>query len=115
MPTWRFRVLESGGEVQYVDDAMVWHAVRAVNFTAHLKSLPRWGNAALTVKRHPQLRPLLPHRIFWKDTHITGGLALLGLVLAPFSRRALVLAVPHFAKRMRASGPRAGPSSQWPT
>ena len=103
-----FRVLESGGEVQYVDDALVWHAVRAVDFVSHMKSLPRWGNAALTIKRHPQLRPLLPHRIFWKDTHVTGGLALLGLLLAPFSGRALLLVLPHFAKRMKDSGPKAG-------
>ncbi len=98
-----FRVIESGGEVQYVDDALVWHAVRPVRFKAHMRSLPRWGNAALTIKRHPQLRSLLPYRIFWKDTHITGGLALLGLVLLPFSRRAAVLAVPHFAKRIKDS------------
>ncbi len=103
-----FRVLESGGEVAYVDDALVWHAVRAVDFVSHMKSLPRWGNAALTIKRHPQLRRLLPYRIFWKDTHVTGALALLGLLLAPFSRRALVLALPHLAKRVKDSGPRAG-------
>lgn len=99
-----FRVLESGGEVQYVDDALVWHAVRPVRFKAHMRSLPRWGNAALTIKRHPQLRSLLPYRIFWKDTHITGGLALLGLLLLPFNKRAAALVIPHFAKRIKDSG-----------
>lgn len=103
-----FRVLESGGDVQYVDEARVWHAVRAVDFVEHLKSLPRWGNAALTIKRHPQLRPLLPHRIFWKDTHVTGSVALLGLLLAPFRRQALMLVLPHLLKRVKHAGPRAG-------
>lgn len=98
-----FRVIESGGDVQYVDDARVWHAVRPVRFKAHMRSLPRWGNAALTIKRHPQLRSLLPYRIFWKDTHISGGMALLGVLLLPFSRKAAVLVVPHFAKRIKDS------------
>jgi len=102
------RVIESGGGVRYVDDAVVWHAVRAVDFTSHLKSLPRWANAPLTMKRHPQLRPLIHHRIFWKPSHTTGFLALVGVVLAPFSLRALALVVPHFVRRMRRSGARAG-------
>jgi GT2 family glycosyltransferase len=102
------RVIESGGGVRYVDDAVVWHAVRAVDFTSHLKSLPRWANAPLTIKRHPQLRPLIHHRIFWKPSHTTGFLALVGLLLAPFNLRALALVAPHFVRRMRRNGARAG-------
>jgi GT2 family glycosyltransferase len=102
------RVIESGGAVRYVDDALVWHAVRAVDFVSHMKSLPRWANAPLTMKRHPQLRPLVHHRIFWKPTHTTGALALLGLVLAPFNWRGLALVAPHFVRRIRTAGPRAG-------
>jgi hypothetical protein len=86
----------------------VWHAVRRVDFLGHLKSLPRWANAALTMKRHPQLRPLIHRRIFWKPAHTTGALALLGLVLAPFNGRAILLVVPHFARRVQRSGVRAG-------
>jgi GT2 family glycosyltransferase len=102
------RVIESGGQVRYVDEALVWHAVRAVGFVDHLKSLPRWANASLTMKRHPQLRPLVHHRVFWKPTHTTGALALAGLLLAPFNWRAVALVAPHFARRIRRSGPRAG-------
>ena len=102
------RVIESGGGVRYVDDAVVWHAVRAVAFADHLKSLPRWANAPLTIKRHPQLRPLIHRRIFWKPSHTTGALALLGLVLAPFSLRWLALVAPHLVRRIRVAGPRAG-------
>ncbi|HVT76540.1 MAG TPA: glycosyltransferase [Acidimicrobiales bacterium] len=102
------RVIESGGAVRYVDDAVVWHAVRAVTFQDHLRSLPRWANAPLSIKRHPQLRPLIYRRIFWKKSHTTGALALLGLVLAPFNWRWLALVAPVFARRMRASGGRAG-------
>jgi GT2 family glycosyltransferase len=103
-----FRVLESGGDVRYVDAALVWHAVRAVGFVDHLKSLPRWANAPLTIKRHPQLRPLLPHRIFWKPTHTTGALALLGLLLAPFNLRFLAFVAPHFVRRIHSAGARNG-------
>jgi GT2 family glycosyltransferase len=102
------RVIESGGGVRYADDAVVWHAVRAVDFRSHLKSLPRWANAPLTIKRHPQLRPLIHHRIFWKPSHTTGFVALVGLVLAPFNLRFLALVVPHFVRRMRGNGGRAG-------
>jgi GT2 family glycosyltransferase len=102
------RVIESGGGVRYVDEAVVWHAVRAVDFTSHLRSLPRWANAPLTIKRHPQLRPLIHHRIFWKPSHTTGFVALVGLVLAPFNLKALALVAPHFLRRMRRNGARAG-------
>ncbi len=102
------RVVESGGKVRYVNDALVWHAVRAVGFVEHLKSLPRWANAPLTMKRHPQLRPLVHHRIFWKPSHTTGALALLGLVLAPVNARFLALVTPHFVRRMRSAGARDG-------
>ena len=102
------RVVESGGSVRYANDALVWHAVRAVDFASHLKSLPRWANAPLTMKRHPQLRPLIHHRIFWKPSHTTGFVALVGLVLAPFNLRALALVVPHFLRRMRRHGARDG-------
>ncbi len=101
------RVIESGGGVAYVDEALVWHAVRTVTFVNHLKSLPRWANASLTMKRHPQLRPLVPYRIFWKQSHITGSLALVGILLLPFTRKAIVLVLPHFAWRMK-SGARSG-------
>jgi cellulose synthase/poly-beta-1,6-N-acetylglucosamine synthase-like glycosyltransferase len=102
------RVIESGGGVRYVDDAVVWHAVRAVDFRTHLRSLPRWANAPLTMKRHPQLRPLVHHRIFWKPSHTTAFLALVGLVLAPFNLKALALVAPHFVRRIRSNGRRAG-------
>jgi cellulose synthase/poly-beta-1,6-N-acetylglucosamine synthase-like glycosyltransferase len=102
------RVVESGGGVVYVDDALVWHAVRPVDLAAHLRSLPRWANVSLTVKRHPQVRSLVHRRIFWKESHTTGALALAGLILALVDRRALLLLAPHLLRRVREAGPRAG-------
>lgn len=102
------RVIEDGGPVEYVDAAMVWHAVRSVDFIAHMKSLPRWANSPLTMKRHPILRPLVPYRIFWKTSHTTGFLAVIGLLLTPFNWRALSLVAPHFIRRIKKSGPKAG-------
>jgi cellulose synthase/poly-beta-1,6-N-acetylglucosamine synthase-like glycosyltransferase len=103
-----FRVLESGGSVAYVDNALVWHAVRPVGFVEHLRSLPRWANAPLTMKRHAQLRPLVHHRIFWKPSHTTGVVALAGLVLLPFTWRGLALIAPHVVRRVRGNGVRDG-------
>lgn len=103
-----FRVRESGGDVAYRDDVVMWHAVRPVSFVEHLQSLPRWGNGALTIKRHPQLRPLLIRRVFWKESHTTGSLALLGLLLVVVDWRFALLAVPHVRRRVREAGLRNG-------
>jgi GT2 family glycosyltransferase len=103
-----WRVLESGGEVAWAEDALVWHAVRPATFTQHVKSLWRWSTLALVLRRHPQLRRLLHRKLFWKRTHPRALLAIVGLVGGLFDRRALALCVPLLATRVRASGLRDG-------
>jgi GT2 family glycosyltransferase len=103
-----WRVLESGGDVAWAGDALVWHAVRPASFSQHLRSLWRWSTLALVLRRHPQLRPLLHRKVFWKRSHPNALLAIVGLVAGLFDRRALGLCVPLLATRVRASGLRDG-------
>jgi glycosyltransferase involved in cell wall biosynthesis len=99
-----WRVLESGGAATWAPDALVWHAVRSATFTEHVRSLPRWHTLALVVRRHPQLRRHAHRRIFWKRSHPTAALAVVGLVLALVDRRALALVAPLLARRVREAG-----------
>jgi GT2 family glycosyltransferase len=103
-----WRVRESGGDVAFAPDALVWHAVREVTFAGHLRSLPRWGDLPLVVRRHPQLRRLTHSRYVWKRTHVTALPALVGAALTPVRPIAAVAALPHVYRRVRADGVRAG-------
>ena len=94
-----WRVLDRGGRPAFVESALVWHAVRRVDFVAHLRSLPRWRSLPEVVRRHPQLRELAHRKVFWKDTHPKAWLALAGLALSVASPASLVLAAPHVAAR----------------
>lgn len=104
-----WRVLEGGGTAVFVGDAAVFHAIHPFGFVDHLRSLPRWADLTLVVRRHPKLRRLVHRRWFWKKTHTTAALALVGLLVAPFDKRAAVLALPHLVRRIRTDGPIAGP------
>ncbi|MCU1484478.1 MAG: glycosyl transferase family 2 [Actinomycetia bacterium] len=99
-----WRVLESGGTAVWAPEALVWHAVRSASFADHVRSLPRWHTLALVLQRHPQLRKLAHRKVFWKRSHPTAALAGLGLLLAPFDRRALALVAPLLARRVREAG-----------
>jgi len=100
-----WRVIESGGGVVFAPDALVHHAVRPAGLRAHLRSLPRWATLALVLRRHPPLRRHLHHRVFWKRSHPAALLALAGLLLGAFDRRALLLVAPVIARRWREAGP----------
>ena len=103
-----WRVRESGATYGWAPEGVVWHAVRAVTFPAQLRSLPRWAGLPLVVRRHPELRALAHHRVFWKDSHPTALLALLSLLLATRDRRAAIGVIPLLTRRIRAAGPRDG-------
>lgn len=103
-----WRVIESGGAVAFAPDAVVRHAVRPAGLVAHLRSLPRWATLALVLRRHPQLRPLIHRRVFWKRSHPTALLALAGLILSLGDRRAAALVAPVLVRRWREAGPADG-------
>jgi glycosyltransferase involved in cell wall biosynthesis len=103
-----WRVRESGASVAWVDDAVVWHAVREVSFVEQLRSLPRWAGLPLVVKRHPQLRQHAHRRVFWKTSHPLALLALGALVLSPLRPWLALASLPLVVRSVRRSGLRNG-------
>jgi len=103
------RVLDGGGSAVFSEDASVFHAVHPFGIVDHLRSLPRWADLALVARRHPDMRRLVYRRWFWKRTHPTAALALLGLLVAPLDKRAALLTVPHLVRRMHTDGWVEGP------
>jgi GT2 family glycosyltransferase len=103
-----WRVIESGGNVAFAKDALVFHAIRPATLVQHLRSLPRWATLALVVRRHPQLRRLLHHGVFWKRSHPVALLALLALLASPLDRRLLLGVLPLLVRRTREAGPADG-------
>lgn len=103
-----WRVLEAGGQQTWLPAALVLHAVRPVTFPDHLRSLGRWADLPLVLRRHPQLRRTTTARLFWKPSHPLALAALAGLLLAPRRPAAALLAVPLVARRWRERGPRFG-------
>lgn len=105
---WRIIETAVGSAAGFAADAMVWHAVRAVSFRQHLRSLPRWATLAEVLRRHPALRQRLIGGVFWKPEHVTATIALAGITAAPVDRRLLALAAPHLLRRVARNGPYAG-------
>lgn len=103
-----WRLQESGASVVWAADAVVQHAVRAVTFPEHLRSLWRWRSLPAVVHRHPELRTSLTAGVFWKTSHPVALLALVGLAAGTRWRPAAVLALPLLATRWSERGPRFG-------
>jgi cellulose synthase/poly-beta-1,6-N-acetylglucosamine synthase-like glycosyltransferase len=103
-----WRVQEAGGRATWVPDALVHHAVRPATFPQHLRSLWRWRDLALVVRRHPALRAHLRARVFWKSSHPVALLAIAGAVGSLRKPGLAVLAAPLLVLRWRERGPRFG-------
>lgn len=103
-----WRVRESGASHGWAPDALVWHALRRVTFPEQLMSLRRWSGIPLVVKRHPELRELAHHRVFWKPGHPVALLALLGLLGLPLDRRTALAVLPLLGIQLRQAGVREG-------
>jgi GT2 family glycosyltransferase len=82
----------------YVGDpeVLTWHAVEGGYLPQRLRSLWRWGDLALLVKRHPRFREEFQLWIFWKRTHVWFPFALLGMWRQRRNPLWLVLAIPWY-------------------
>jgi GT2 family glycosyltransferase len=49
---------------------LTYHAVEEGFLLDWVRDAARWGDLALLVKRHPQLRSAFPLRFFWRPSHI---------------------------------------------
>jgi cellulose synthase/poly-beta-1,6-N-acetylglucosamine synthase-like glycosyltransferase len=78
------RVLASGARRQYVDGAVVWHAVRPQHVKAALRGAIARSSQPAVIARHPQQRRALNNGLFAERTH---GPLLLALAGAAIFRR----------------------------
>ncbi|MHB8593471.1 MAG: glycosyltransferase family 2 protein, partial [Acidimicrobiales bacterium] len=103
------RVEDQGAVSVFSTDALVHHDVRPGNFRGVLRESLRWQDIPLVIRRHPAARPrLVHHRLFWKPTHPTMVVALVGLVLSLRWHLALLLLLPWIRHRLVVTPAAAG-------
>jgi GT2 family glycosyltransferase len=107
------RAEDAGARLEYVDDAVAWHAVHPNPLPQALREASRRRRFARLVARHPTLRDRLPLRLFVNEVHRDVAWAALVLLLsgrARGARRPLALAaiapyVGRAARELSAHGP----------
>ncbi len=97
------RVVANGAEAVFAPDAEVWHDVRPSDFRAACREAGKWVDLPLVVRRHPAVRRTLAYkRVFWKRSHATLLLVVLGVALVaavPKVPVGALLAVPWVRQR----------------
>jgi glycosyltransferase involved in cell wall biosynthesis len=97
-------MLRAGWAARFVPDALVHHDVTYPGRNWHLRRVHKWGKVAAVVSRFPEARDrMLWHRYFLGSRNAAFAAALVGVGLAPLSRKALVLTLPY----VREQGPRS--------
>jgi GT2 family glycosyltransferase len=84
-----YRAMEAGARPEYVDDALVWHAVMHRSLVRALREATSWSQMSGVVARHPELRRSLYLGVFWRKSHAA---LLLALAAVPLARRRPALA-----------------------
>jgi GT2 family glycosyltransferase len=96
------RAVGVGARLQYVDEALVWHAVWPRHLPTALRETWRWRFVAPLLKRHPDQRRAIPGGLFWKEAHARLLLAAAGLGTARRGPQvASALALPYLELHMR--------------
>ncbi|MBW3663705.1 MAG: glycosyltransferase [Actinobacteria bacterium] len=96
------RVLGTGAESRYAEDAVVHHDVHPSRLATAFHDATRWTGVPLLFGKHPELRAQhLRHGIFWKDTHEYTVLAAVGLLAGKRLPVALLLTLPWLRLRLR--------------
>ena len=89
------RVRANGAAYLGAPGAVVYHAVDEFSLAKAVTFNRRWQTLVLVIRRHPELRSLLHHGVFWKERHLTLLIALAGVALGrpalalPWARQAL--------------------------
>jgi GT2 family glycosyltransferase len=93
------RALEHGARAEYVDAAVVWHAVHHRSLRKALVETWRRDVTPIVLKRHPALRESLHLRLFLNWRHSALLLALVGVALRRRWPSASALAVVPYLSR----------------
>lgn len=110
------RIVPTGQDVAFAEDAYVLHEVRESDFVAAVRESFRWVDLPLIVGRHPQVRATLLHRrVFWKRSHPVAMLAVVGILLAVARRRPwpLLLLAPWIRLRVTSQPLTPGLRRRW--
>jgi glycosyltransferase involved in cell wall biosynthesis len=101
-------VMRLGWRAEFEPQALVLHDVRYPGWHWHLRRVMRYGEGAAIVRRFPEIeRKLLYHKYFFRKRNAKFVAAIVGVALAPLSRKTLVLAAPYAWMR-RPVGPTPG-------
>lgn len=104
---WRAR--ELGARMAFVEDGVILHDITPSSFRGYMRSVSMWKGLVRVVQRHPGLRRVYLPGPFWRWSHATAFVALLGiagLVVAGLTRSlvwaaaGVVLGVPYVWYRM---------------
>jgi glycosyltransferase involved in cell wall biosynthesis len=100
------RAREAGAELIGSPEMVVYHAVEEQFLPGKLRSLGRWRDMAMLVKRHPQMRRHMWGGIWWKPEHaaLTGALAGAALACGGHRTAGAALALPWLALATRHRG-----------
>lgn len=101
-----WRVREAGFRTTFAPDALVHHAVWPHGFTHHLRDRARWADVIQVLRRHPQLRSLAHHRVWYRPSHerVVGEAALVALGARLHPAVGAVAAAGVLAARARPAG-----------
>jgi glycosyltransferase involved in cell wall biosynthesis len=90
-----------GWRAAYAEGAVVRHDVTYPGLAWHLRRARKYGHAAASIRRYPQLREeLLWHRFFVGPRNAAAAAAAAGVLLSALDRRALGLAAPWAWRRL---------------
>lgn len=97
-------VLRLGWRAEFASGALVHHDVTYPGWSWHMRRVTRYGEAALVVKRFPEMADrLLWHRYFLRPLDAKFAAFVAGLLLARSDRKALILTLPYAQVRRPAT------------
>ncbi|WP_436793935.1 glycosyltransferase family 2 protein [Actinospongicola halichondriae] len=76
------RAVAAGASTAFVADAVAHHVIWRQSYRAHLDDRLRMVHLVRLVKEHPELRALLPMRVFWQRSHGSTLAAVVGVSVA---------------------------------
>jgi GT2 family glycosyltransferase len=88
-----WRAIEAGARVIYEPNALNWHAIHEPGALRLIGAAQKWRLGVRNFARHPELRSVLHHGFFWKQSHERLLLGMLCVAVMRRSDRALAFAV----------------------
>ena len=103
-----WRAIKAGARTRFEPEAVVYHAVIASSWRAHVRDRRRRQWIVLTTQRHPELRSRFHHRYWYEASHPRALLAAAGLAGAavgvvagrPWAAAGVVLVGPYVQYRL---------------